>query len=349
MSPILASDMEYVECNQKNLTFYIDEILCFRSLLDKFSENVWKEVIGVFFVCVSITSTFLNVVVLSVICRYTDFHRMSYMILATLTVSDLLTGLIVAPLYALQFLNDYYLNVEIVNNIRRYCSAFFVMVSANVIGFISFDRYLHLLKLSNYKTSKSTVYTVLTLAWLLPGLTPLLRLYECTKILYSYMVSFQLLLILIMLIIIYSRVVVALNTYKKQSLSVKHAYAINQSRASRTVVILIVLYITMDIPICIHFFMQLSRKFRMETLSITYTLGTALCVSNSSTNPLVYCYRTPKLRYYVLKLVQELRDIRKKKNRIQPCQILEVKEASTVVGEYRMSPRGFNKIVSLQC
>lgn len=133
-------------------------------------------VYGIFFICGALVAVVGNVLALLVLWIPTHRSR-SNKILTSLAISDLLVGIVVFPITAYQVLNNEELSNCSVDYIRVYFAVTLTGSSVLTLGVVALDRYLLLTNFTNYD-KKSTIYAVtavVTLAWLIPGLSPLVR------------------------------------------------------------------------------------------------------------------------------------------------------------------------------
>lgn len=283
----------------------IDKMSC-NSTLDHLPDVYWRYLFGSSMALIGVITTLENLLVLLVLNRYADLYTPSNKILGSLAVADFLTGCIVAPLHVIQYFDSDIMHACVVEIMRRYFSTALIGASCMTLGFISYDRYLHLVKLQNYNMSKRTLYIGLIFCWTVPLLVPLFRKITDTEELYSAIIILIVSIILVTIIFSYFGVISALRRRKNDIVS--RDPNISQSRtnyeyqAGVTVFIIITIYIIMVTPICLYFILKLTKLFDEKFLSKAYNFGIFLAVSNSAVNPLVYCYRTRSLKKYIVQI-----------------------------------------------
>ena len=264
----------------------------------------WKIVFSVLFGILSISATFANGIVIKTIHRYTILHTKSNKILAALAVTDLLASVLVAPINVAQLLNR---NSDATGKIyitRTCLSTVLILAADNITAFISFDRCLHIVKLSNYEIQNKTLCIVITVCWLIPVLTSLLLPLRKDR-LFVYLVNVEVWIILLIITVCYATLLIALQQYTTRDENILNdAYVKDQEQATRTVVIIITLYILMRLPLVISFFLVMTNRHNLSFNTKFYAFANFLCVSNSGVNPLIYCYRTSSLWKHVKKLFQ---------------------------------------------
>jgi len=276
---------------------------CSPATLSHLPNEIWKNTFGYLTVVLSIISTFENIIVFVILLSNNVLQTPSNKIFAALAGSDFLTGLILAPIHAVQLLDDDVMQVCSVEYVRRYLSAILIGASALTLGIISYDRYLHLVHLQNYRMTKFKLYILLFVSWLIPCLMPLLRLIDDNEITYSYMVSFSALAVFTIIVISYAKLMVALKRHGSHSDNeLYRTYMKSQKRAGRTVLIIITFYIIMFLPTTVTFVLYATATVSSVVHSKIYVVGVFLLLANSAVNPVIYTYRTPELQKFTRQL-----------------------------------------------
>ena len=277
------------------------------STLDYLPDVVWKNIFGTLMCAVAVTASFENIIVLIVIFKCSALRTPSNRILASLATADLLTGAIVAPLNVAQYFRVSILHNCTVEAVRRYLSTALIGASTFTLGFISYDRCLHLVKLRKYKLEAKYLYPVLAICWLVPILLPFLRKINDSEQVYSATILTIGILVLVTVVVSYVGVIVSLRRFSNQCGSdIQQSSAENEKRASITVIIIITLYIFMLFPVFIHHGLNSSKLFDKYFIAKTYNITMLLAVANSSINPLIYCYRTMVLQKHIRQLFSDI-------------------------------------------
>lgn len=278
------------------------------STLGNLPNEYWSNVLGSLMCIATISATLENLLVLVVLSKYSVLKTTSNKILASLAMADFLTGATVAPLHAVQYLSEDVRQNCVVEQMRRYISTALIGASTLSLGFISYDRCLHLVKLQKYKMRLRFLYTVLLVCWLVPILIPFLRKISNSEQIYSATILTVGTINLLTILISYLAVILALHQYSRRCGTGFHQSAVeNERRAGVTVLIVITLYISMLVPIFIHHGLNLTNSFDEKFLAITYSVAQCLAILNSSVNPLIYCYRTPVLKKFTRTLFKDVR------------------------------------------
>ena len=140
-------------------------------------EPPLTTIFGVMFMSISVFASVTNGFVLFVLWKPGGKVTSSTKILTSLAVSDFLVGMILSPLTSWQVLSKS-LNDCRVEYTRRYLVLLLTGSSVLTLGLISYDRYILLLKLSNYSKymTRWKLITFLLFPWLVPALIPILQL-----------------------------------------------------------------------------------------------------------------------------------------------------------------------------
>lgn len=266
----------------------------------------FRRAIGFLLAIASMMATFENAIVLIVLLKYKVLHTPSNVILASLATANFLTGFIVAPLYFLEWLGIISHYLTPVTVARESLIRIFFGVSTITMAFISYDRYLHIRRLQNYKMGKKFLYTGLAVCWFAPVAISSLYLpvIHFKKFIYVEVVStiFSL-FILAAIIIPYAGILLVLRQHTTLSdNATRQMFTENQRRAGRTVAIIVTVYLLMNGPAIINEVLFVSPE-----LNLTCAF---LVMANSAVNPIIYFYQTPTLKKHALMLLglSRLRD-----------------------------------------
>lgn len=278
-------------------------MLVCNTTLSYLPDGIWKPTFGILCVLVSLLATCENAVVIIIIYKNKILQTPSNKILLSLAVSNFLTGTILAPLYVVQLLDEQIIRLCMVDLVRRYLSAVLLGSALFTVGFISYDRCLHLLYLKSYKMSKRKMMSILLLCWFIPILVPLLRYIGENESIYAIIVIILGSVMLTVVVISYIALLVALHNHTKHTDNkMFRTHMSNERRTGRTVIIIVSISFFVGVPLLIYFGMLLGGERDVVVLSKTYVIVMILSMLNAVLKPLVYCYRTPLLRKYSKKL-----------------------------------------------
>ena len=143
-------------------------------------------------------------------------YTLKIRILILLTTTGLLVGLTIAPLQAAELLVPGLHRNCAVDQARRILSAILVEASTFTIAAISYDRYVRLTRLNNYKLhmTRRKINILIIASWLIPVCLPVLRYVDETETIYITACASIMIVVLITIIIFY---VILLSTLKRKS------------------------------------------------------------------------------------------------------------------------------------
>lgn len=259
----------------------------------------WQTFFGVLIAIFSFLATIENGIVLITIFNYQVLHTTTNKILSSLAMSDFLTGATVGLLFALQLLDSRYVGDATIDMLRRYLSTFLIGASIFTLGFISYDRSLHLRLLNNYKLSRKKLYATLFVCWLIPLLIPLLRKVDDSETAYSATIVTVAGIIFVGIISCYCLIISAL----RQQHKLTNITYRGERRAVQTVFMILTIFAITILPICIHHTLNVCKALPKEKLAKSYIIGMFLCIMNSAINPIIYYFRTPYLKMHVQRLM----------------------------------------------
>lgn len=274
---------------------------CNMTIISELPSDAWRITFGVIMVLIFLIATVENAIVLFVLYRYHALHTISNKILSGLALSNLLTGLILAPLYIAQlFSEDVMLNCT-VDLSRRYISAVLLGASSFTLALIAFDRRRHLQSLHGYRMKKKRFYLLISTCWLVPIIIPAFRLVDEDDQAYGIVVIIFNLLMAVVIVAFYVSLLFALKNYRKMESSHVRMpdHVAFEWRAGKVVIMIIVLSLIMLLPVLIYCTMDVSQRINDTTLAETYIITMSLGMLNAVVNPLIYCYRIPILKTHI--------------------------------------------------
>ena len=265
----------------------------------------WELSCGITSIFICITASIENIIILLTLSWYKNLHTSTNGLLASLALSDLLVGLTLAPLHALQLLSPNLLNHCLVDEIRRYLSTLLIGASAFTIGGISYDRYLHMSKLMNYRDymSKKKVTGIIFFCWLIPALIPVIRYVFKSEKAYFSAIVIGVALVLGTLLACYILIIASMR-YRGRWIHISRQFEERQLRTLRTVIIILTTFILMILPICLHHIVFIAFPTTdIHTKVKLYMVGQTLAMLNSSANPVIYYFRNPEFRANLRKIL----------------------------------------------
>ena len=284
--------------------------VCFRSFV--YLSDECRAIFGAINIAVILIAFTGNLVALVVILKTKYFRNLSTCFLASLMMTDLLVGIIVAPMNVAQLVSEQFRNNCMLNNARRYLLAFLVGASVSSIVLISYDRYLRLTKAQNYAQflSKRKVTALIAIAWVPNAVGPMIIILG-KKDWIQYGISFvHVSLCLVLMVACYTCIIKTVNKKVKEIATsqaqdrIQQRRINNDIRAAKIIMIIIVCFVVTIIPsatyLCIvgitGFLTNGIPGFKEASMEVYYTAVMTLAMANSGINPLIYYLRNPKFK-----------------------------------------------------
>ncbi|XP_065671425.1 octopamine receptor beta-1R [Hydra vulgaris] len=153
-------------------------MICWRTMLLVLPS---LKVFAILFAVPTIAAIICNFIVVIIIIKLKKKPVSKYLLLS-LSISDLLVGMILGPITLTQVLDISLLSNCTAHFIRGYVMVLLVGSSLLTLAMISYDRYLLLTKLSNYNQymSKKKGFSLIGFSWFFPGLVPIVRTFSMT-------------------------------------------------------------------------------------------------------------------------------------------------------------------------
>ena len=208
----------------------------------------------------------------------------------SVTVADLLTGLVVCPLYASVVLNEEFsTNCELALT-RRYAATVFITASTLSVGFLAIDRMQHIRKLGRYKLGNKILYAGLVVVWIIPVGLPLIAL--ASDKLYATVAFVVGVVALLIIIIPYVGLFVVLRKHGQQSSEeFRHVSSQREKKTAKTVIIIVTCYLKTFLPFLIEKILFATKHFENMDESEHAKIGSItqfLCFLSSAVNPVIY-------------------------------------------------------------
>ena len=269
-----------------------------------------RYIAGTINIGIALSTVSGNTLILFIMFSTRTLHTRSNLILGSLAMTDLLTGILTGPMTITQLFSEKARqNCEFIN-LRRKFGAYVTVASFSLIGLISYDRYVHLSKMGHYSKHMSLrkVIYLLIVCLVLPVIIPLLQsIKDSTGIAYNFIVSLYLLINFGVIVVSYISIRKIVKTTERR-LS-RHYSDIQSSRATRkrlhsakTILLLIFCIGLTSLPIALFFgLLALQRITSKQMLSlmnmeIAYTITLTLLRLNSSINLIIYYLKIPEFK-----------------------------------------------------
>ena len=260
-----------------------------RHLDDSYQNNI---AYAVCFIMLSLSATFLNGIILAVIRTNSYFRTNSYKILALLNCSHLLFGILSSPLTAATLISNYVMHGHIL--FCKTMTPVVVAISINMLAFYAFERCIQIITDSNYQMEQKTLNVVIALAYLVPLITYLLRLLKDKDVTFLVIIDIEIGLMGIIMVLILGGVITSLNHYTKRTRNTLHSDFVTNTRDARTVVIVTVFFLILNLPFII--------KISHDSSTDQNHFIVLLCGASSVVTPFIFISRLVFLRKCVVRL-----------------------------------------------
>ena len=284
-------------------------------------------IFGLMFIVLSILAIVENGFILFFIWKPGRKITSSIKILSSLAVSDLLVGMVLSPVTSWQILKHTSLSNCYVEYVRRYFTVLLVGSSVLTLGLVAFDRYISLTKLTNYNRymNNRKLIFLITFAWLVPALIPILQKKIFGPYTYLSAVLVLFLVPLIFLVVFYNFIIQVVRRKERNLLNCHQkvffiatnnakedweiARAIQQRESlkakkqlvvAKAVTILIVCYSLCIMPINTWIIVNiLNSKYNFMNLKVHqtwYMVSMLAAECNSIINPVIYILKYPEFK-----------------------------------------------------
>lgn len=270
-----------------------------------------NTIFGVVMIFLSLATIIGNVVALTIL-RMSPDKSITNKILTSLAVSDLLAGIIVGPITVWQLIAS--TENCTLDLVRVYLSTILIGASVFTLGIIAYDRHVLLTKLNDYNLhmTKRKFVCLVSAAWVIPSLVPILRM----TFVHAY-------LIIVCLIILSTFIILATSYYYiTKAVTCKRKTLLEQKRTTlhidakgnsieaevtddmlhlklaHAVTLLISCYVVCFIPMVTWIVLDLINDFHpfmnITAHNLLYLFATLFLQVNSCLNPIIYILKNDK-------------------------------------------------------
>ena len=277
-------------------------------------ENIARIILGLLNTLTSITATFGNLLVVVVILYFKSLRRRSNFLIICLAVTDLGVGVVLQPMASAQLFNAAIGKDCLMAYATTYFGAMLCGASSWTLTLISYDRYLHLVKLQNYNIhmTKRKFLLMAAFCWAFPVCLGFLMFSDSTlDVYYSLLVlgaNFNIMVIAVCYWKSYkfikekSKVFpgrqAALKSSQEEAKKINHHW-----KLAKTFAMIIACYLicwTPMVSFVIYLIIQRWVGFSFggfaPYLHTVYYITLLMGYSNSSMNPLIYFWRNRELK-----------------------------------------------------
>ena len=275
-------------------------------------SNEWRVIFGVVNTAIALAAFTGNLVAFLVILRTKCLQNLSMCFLASLMITDLLVGIIVAPVHVAQLVSEQFRNNCTLNNVRRYLLVLCLGASVLSIALISYDRYLRLTKTQNYAQfmSRRKVTALIAIVWASSATSPMIIIHGKKDWIHHGIAFVLASLCLILIVACYTCILKTVNKKVKEIADsqaqdgIRQRQINNNIRAAKAIMIIIVCFIVTIIPGATYYcFVAIAGflpdgipGFKEVSMEVFYTVVLTLAMANSGINSLIYYLRNPKFK-----------------------------------------------------
>jgi len=264
--------------------------------------------LGVVNILQGLASIFGNILVFGLVIYNKRLRTRSNVFLLSLATSDFFVGAILEPMFVIQFFSHDHRENCSFNMVRRYLSTLLLGGAVGSIALVSYDRWTHLAKTIRYEDfmPKKKVAILVMIAWIIPGAIPIARL--TSETVYSAIIIFYVSMIFAIMMtcyIVITKIVHSseLNLQQADEAIPPSGARVNHVSVAKAVILVILCLLVTIMPISIyHGVTALNGLFpgliniSDITKEICYAVLMTIGMTNSSINPVIYCFHMPEFR-----------------------------------------------------
>ncbi len=262
-----------------------------------------------------------NSVILFVLAKFERLQIPSNLLLGSLCVADLTTGVIVQPLSITRRMNEAYNNH--ICTVRLVCAYFaFLCVVASIINvcMISIDRYLAITMPFWYqrRICNAKYVLIISILWVLIAVFALLPFTKALTAKSFFNITFILMgLAIAMFLFAYSRIAVIVRTHRRKIRPSRHEtitvdsttgetfYMNKERKKAYTIAIIVSFALISYLPLAVMFILRGIIGDKIYLVCIADTWADFILHFNSLVNPMVYCFRSEEIRQAVIRVTPE--------------------------------------------
>lgn len=269
-------------------------------------EGAWRLSCGAAIAILAVFATIGNGITSLTMILHKELRTQYYMILLSLSISDFLTGILVAPIYSMQFFSDKLLHDCYLEYVKKFSADFLISSSVLTLTLISYHRYSRIHNPMKF-ISKKAFLSVTISCWLI---AILLSVFNDTLHIGKIFAAIRGVFLIVMFIVTCVFYVLLVSFVRKWRKTLSIRRNTNSRRKTRTtlsVVILLTCFYILFIPAIIQFVIRAFNLVKDDVfIAKLYTMSVALCFLNSAINPLIYYINVPKFKTCLTKSLRRL-------------------------------------------
>ncbi len=272
--------------------------------------------IGVF---VAIGATIGNSIILFVLVKFERLQIPSNLLLGSLCITDLLTGLIVQPLSIVRRSTEAY--GRHLCNVRLVCAYFaFLCVVASIINvcLISIDRYFAITMPFWYqaRVTNTRYICIISAIWTIVAFFALLPFTGALTAGGFFRIAFILMgVAMVLFLLAYSRIAVIVKSHRRRihmdretqetTTGITTTITSQERRKAYTIAIIVSFALFSYLPLATIFILRGVIGDSVEIVSIADTWADFFLHLNSLANPTIYCFRSEEIRVAIKRIMPE--------------------------------------------
>ena len=279
-----------------------------------YMEEVTRIILGTMNTVSGLTTAVGNLLIIIVILYYKSLRRPSNFLIVCLAIPDLAVGTVLQPVVSAQLFDASIGNDCNVAYAVTYIGAMLCGTSSWVLALISYDRYLHLVKLQNYNLhmTKTKMCSMVALCWVFPMCIGLFIFSDVTLDVYYTLLVLSVNGNVLVIVLCYRQ---SYKFMKQKSKSFTGRSEITPSKRqetekinhhwklAKTFAMIIACYLICWTPMVLFVFYLIVNRIAGLTFGsfapyvyTVYYLTLLMGYTNSSMNPMIYFWRNRELR-----------------------------------------------------
>ena len=283
-------------------------------------EATIRLILGAFNAVTSLTAFCGNLIVIVVILYHRRLRTRANYLICCLALTDLLVGLAIQPMVAMRLLYKPLWKSCLMADSVTFIGSVLCGASACILGVISCDRYIHIVKWPSYAQvmTRKKLFVMITVCWIIPTIGSIFSLFMSMRKVYYLLLTAMSSTIALMVCLFYKRIFVFIRE-KRRVCHVRPIYGKTdgtdqmqfqkQTKMAVSFAIIIGCYVICWLPLTIFSIYVAITDLSNVRVTPTRKLvairyfAVSFGMVNSSINPLIYFWRNESLRSETKKFI----------------------------------------------
>lgn len=259
-------------------------------------DGTWRILFGVVIAILAILAIIGNGITSLTMILHRELRTQYYMILLSLSISDLLTGMVSAPLYSIQFLSKQLMGNCYIEYVKKFSADFLIASSVMTLALIAYHRYSRIQ--TPLKVISKKVFVIITMScWLIAILLCIFNDVLGIGKIFLVIRGVFLVIVFIVTCVYYFLLVVCVRKWQRTLTIRRNTNSRRKTRTTISVVILLTCFYILFSPSIAMFVIRAFKLVNDKVLiAKVYTVSVTLCFLNSTINPLIYYINVPKFK-----------------------------------------------------